>query len=104
MSAKHAVSTSLGQRSITTGSPGVRKLIHLRTMHLGPEDVICAMKVAFDDDATITQIAEFIDGVEERLRAAIPHLSRIYVEPGTIAEPLRPQGPHRAKPASEAHT
>ncbi len=89
---------------ITTGSPGVRKLIHLRTMHLGPADVICAMKVAFDDQATILQIADYIDGVEERLRAAMPHLSRIYVEPGTVAEPLRPPGKRRARPASEAQT
>jgi cation diffusion facilitator family transporter len=98
-----AVTTAERARIIelTTASPGVRKLIHLRTLHLGPEDVIVAMKVAFDDDATTTQIAEYVDGVEERLRSALPHLSRIYIEVGTIAEPKRPQGPHanRADPA-----
>jgi len=90
-----AVTPAERQRIIelTRESPGVRKLIHLRTLHLGPEDVICAMKVAFDDDATTTLIAEYVDGLEDRLRSAIPHLSRIYVEVGTIAEPTRPQGP-----------
>jgi cation diffusion facilitator family transporter len=78
---------------VTRGAPGVRKLIHLRTLHLGPEDVIVAMKVAFDDDATTTQIAEYVDGIEDRLRTKLPHLKRIYIETGTIAEPTRPQGP-----------
>jgi divalent metal cation (Fe/Co/Zn/Cd) transporter len=87
---------------LTRTAPGVRKLIHLRTLHLGPEDVIVAMKVAFDDDATTTAIAEYVDGIEERLRSALPHLKRIYVETGTLAEPTRPQGPHAA--AGGAHT
>jgi cation diffusion facilitator family transporter len=87
---------------LTRSSPGVRKLIHLRTLHLGPEDVIVAMKVAFDDSATTTQIAEFVDGIEKRLRTTLPHLKRIYIETGTIAEPTRPQGPHRE--ADRAHT
>src|SRR5262249_62044388 len=78
---------------LTRGAPGVRKLIHLRTLHLGPEDVIVAMKVAFDDSATTTEIAEYVDGIEERLRTALPHLKRIYIETGTIAEPTRPQAP-----------
>jgi len=81
---------------LTAASPGVRKLIHLRTLHLGPEDVIVAMKVAFDDDATTTQIAEYVDGVEDRLRSTLPQLKRIYIEIGTIAEPTRPQGPESA--------
>jgi len=78
---------------LTNSSPGVRKLIHLRTLHLGPEDVICAMKVAFDDETTAAQITEYVDGIEERLRTEIAHLSRIYIEVGSVAEPQRPQGP-----------
>jgi cation diffusion facilitator family transporter len=85
---------------ITKSSPGVRKLIHLRTMHLGPNDVICAMKIAFDDDTPAVKLAEYIDTLEERLRAAVPHLTRIYVEIGTVAE--RPRT--AARPADPAHT
>jgi cation diffusion facilitator family transporter len=87
---------------LTHDAPGVRKLIHLRTLHLGPQDVIVAMKVAFDDSATTTEIAEYVDGIEGRLRSALPHLTRIYIETGTIAEPTRPQGPHAA--VGGAHT
>jgi cation diffusion facilitator family transporter len=68
---------------LAQSSPGVRKVIHLRTMHLGPEDVICAMKCAFDDDAHATDVAKYIDVLEARLRAEMPQLRRIYIEVGT---------------------
>lgn len=83
--------------ALTESSPGVRKLIHLRTLHLGPEDVIVAMKVAFDDDATTPRIAEYVDGIEQTLRSTFNHLTRIYVEIGTVAAPVRPQGPASAR-------
>jgi cation diffusion facilitator family transporter len=86
--------------ALTAAAPGVRKLIHLRTLHLGPDDVIVAMKVAFDDDATTTKIAEYVDGIESRLREALPHLRRIYVETGTLSEPTRPP---RDPEAAAAH-
>lgn len=79
---------------LTATAPGVRKLIHLRTLHLGPQDVIVAMKVAFDDNATTKEIAEYVDGIEDLLRSTLPHLTRIYVETGTVSEPTRPQGSH----------
>jgi divalent metal cation (Fe/Co/Zn/Cd) transporter len=85
---------------LTAASPGVRKLIHLRTLHLGPEDVIVAMKVAFDDETTTKQIAGYVDGIESRLRAELPHLKRIYIETGTVAEPTKPPpGPESVAPA-----
>lgn len=75
--------------AITTRAAGVRKLIHLRTMHLGPSDVIVAMKIAFDDDTPARQVSDYVNELEDQLRAAVPILSRIYVEIGTIAEPPR---------------
>jgi cation diffusion facilitator family transporter len=78
---------------LVSTSSGVRRVIHLRTMHLGPDDVICAMKVAFADDATTVQIAHYVDEIEERLRAANPHLTRIYIEVGTESEPLKARAP-----------
>jgi cation diffusion facilitator family transporter len=74
---------------ITEATPGIRKLIHLRTMHFASDDVIVAMKVAFDDDATTKDIADTVDECEARLRAELPHLKRIYIETGTVAAPPR---------------
>jgi cation diffusion facilitator family transporter len=69
---------------LTSSAPGVRRMIHLRTMHLGPDDVVCAMKVAFDDNLPSAEAAGLIDGIEARLRAELPQLRRIYVEVGTV--------------------
>jgi len=69
---------------LVQAAPGVRRLIHLRTMHLGPDEVVCAMKVAFDDDVHARDAAALIDGIEARLRAENPKLRRIYIEVGKL--------------------
>lgn len=65
------------------GTPGVLKLIHLRTMHLGPEEVLVGMKIAVAADTSAEASAELVDAIERRLRAALPILRRIYVELAT---------------------
>lgn len=67
---------------IIEGSPGIKKLVHIRTMHLGPEEVLVGMKVAVDDQARAKDVTQFVDALEARLRAEIPILKRIYVELG----------------------
>ena len=68
-------------------SPGVKRLAHLRTMHLGPEEVLVGMKVIVDDDARVRDSAQIVDLLEARLRAELPILRRIYVEIGTEEDP-----------------
>jgi cation diffusion facilitator family transporter len=72
---------------LAEAAKGVRKVVHLRTLHLGPEDVIVAMKIAFDDAASAREIAAHVDSLEATLRQAIPYLKRIYVEVGTVEAP-----------------
>lgn len=57
------------------------KLIHLKTLHLGPEEILVAAKISVPQDATGTQIADAIDDAETRIRAAVPHKCVIYIEP-----------------------
>ncbi len=61
-------------------SPEVRSLIHLRTMHLGPEEVLVAAKVDFAVEG-ISELARAVDAVEARVRAAVPSATLIYIEP-----------------------
>lgn len=61
--------------------PGVASVIHLRTLHLGPEQVLVGAKIEIDRAATGPEIAEAIDGAEERVRAAVPLEVIIYLEP-----------------------
>lgn len=61
--------------------PGVASVIHLRTLHLGPDDVLVAAKVEVEHTGTAGEIARAIDDAEARVRAVIPLKTTIYLEP-----------------------
>lgn len=66
-------------QAITLG-PEVDRLIHLRTEHLGPEDLLVAAKVDLTP-AGDREIAKAIDRVEARIREAVPYARVIFIEP-----------------------
>jgi cation diffusion facilitator family transporter len=59
----------------------VQRVIHLRTMHLGPEEVLVGAKIALPPGATLSQVARAIDDAEQRVRTAVPSARVIYLEP-----------------------
>ena len=61
--------------------PELTRVIHLRTVHIGPDSLLVAAKVAVRPGDTAEQIAAGIDAVEERVRAAVPIATTIYLEP-----------------------
>jgi divalent metal cation (Fe/Co/Zn/Cd) transporter len=61
--------------------PGVQRVIHLRTMHLSPDELLVAAKLAMPRTATLADVAAAIDGAEARVRAAVPTATVIYLEP-----------------------
>ncbi len=65
----------------------VQGLIHLRTEHLGPEELLVGAKLAFDPDLDMGALAEAIDAVEVRVRAAVPEARVIYIEPDIARAP-----------------
>ncbi len=62
-------------------APQVNAVIHLLTQHLGPEELLVAVKVEFDRSLTIEQLAAAINDCEARVRTAVPIAERIYIEP-----------------------
>jgi cation diffusion facilitator family transporter len=56
-------------------------IIHLRTQHFGPEDLLLAVKLAFVPALDLVQLAAAIDAAEARVRAAVPAVKLIYIEP-----------------------
>ena len=62
----------------------VKVLIDLRTEHIGPESILVAAKVQFDQDLTMRQLADVVDAVETDIRAAVPDVSRIFLEPDVV--------------------
>ncbi len=71
-------------------SPGaVDRVIHARTMHLGPEEVLVAAKLAVGATDSACDVATAIDEAEARARAAVPDLTLVmYLEPDIDRGPL----------------
>ena len=67
-------------RDAILGGPEVTRIIHLRTQHLGPDDVLLAAKLEFSS-RSIPDLAEAIDTMEARVRTSTPIARLIYFEP-----------------------
>ncbi|WP_298801422.1 cation diffusion facilitator family transporter [uncultured Pseudokineococcus sp.] len=76
-------------RAIEEALPGdgVTGVIHLRTLHLGPEELLVGAKIAVPDAITAAEVAHAIDAAERRVRAAVPIARVIYLEPDLPREP-----------------
>lgn len=57
------------------------RIIHMKTMHLGPDELLVAAKIAVRPTATGAEVADVIDAAEARIRAAVPIARVIYLEP-----------------------
>lgn len=62
-------------------SPGVLRVIHLRTLHTGPDELLVAAKIAIRHSQTGAEIALAIDEAESALRAAVPTATYVFLEP-----------------------
>jgi divalent metal cation (Fe/Co/Zn/Cd) transporter len=78
----------------------VRRLIHLRTQHLGPEELLVTAKVEFDPELAGRALADAIDGVEDRIRAAVPVSRLVFLEPD-VYRPERTVGEVESPPGAE---
>ncbi|WP_367125241.1 cation diffusion facilitator family transporter [Streptomyces phytohabitans] len=62
----------------------VTGVIHMRTLHLGPEELLVAAKVSVQHDDTAAEVAHAINDAEARVRAAVPIARVIYLEPDLL--------------------
>jgi cation diffusion facilitator family transporter len=69
------------KQALLADTDTVERIIHMRTMHLGPEELLVAAKIAVHHDETAGKIAEAIDAAEARIRQAVPIARVIYLEP-----------------------
>ena len=76
------------------GAPQISEVIHLRTLHLGPEELLVAAKIAVKHDDTAAEIAKGIDEAERRVRDAVPMARVIYLEPDLYRTERRPEPAH----------
>lgn len=68
-------------RAALESSELVHRVIHLRTMHVGPDELLVAAKVAVATTTSARDIALGIDAAERSLRAAVPSARYVFIEP-----------------------
>jgi cation diffusion facilitator family transporter len=89
------------RRAVEDG-PDVKRLIHMRTEHLGPDELLIAAKVEFRRGITVVELSRAIDEAEQRVRAVIDARAWIYLEPDLFdvdRAPDEPTAPN-VRPAS----
>ncbi|MFE2377862.1 cation diffusion facilitator family transporter [Streptomyces sp. NPDC059398] len=64
----------------------VTSVIHMRTLHLGPEELLVAAKIAVQHDDTAAEVARAINAAEARIREAVPIARVIYLEPDIYSD------------------
>ena len=65
-------------------SPKVTGLIHMKTLFVGPEELLVAAKVGFTATSKLSDVASEIDAIEKRIRTAVPVARVIYIEPDVV--------------------
>jgi len=77
--ATHATSQRI--EAALVSHPRVLRVIHMRTQHMGPDQLLVAAKLEFDATLSIPELARVIDEAEVAVRARVPIAVRIYLEP-----------------------
>ena len=68
-------------RDAIATTAGIDGVVNLRTIHLGPDDLVIAAAITVDGATDATAIAKSIVDAEASVRAAIPFRTVIYLEP-----------------------
>jgi cation diffusion facilitator family transporter len=82
--------------------PGIDRIIHLKTLHVGPEEVLVAAKLGVAPDLSATGIADTINAAERAVRETEPSSVHIYIEPDIYVEGHEPEE-RPAIPEAPAH-
>ncbi|WP_035848613.1 cation diffusion facilitator family transporter [Kitasatospora azatica] len=80
-------------RAALLDSPAITSVIHLRTLHVGPEELLVAAKIGVHREDSAELIAQTIDDAEVRVRAAVPIARAIYLEPDVYSAAKAAAGP-----------
>jgi len=72
---REAIRQSLSQ------TPSVERVIHMRTQHFGPDQLLVALKVQFEAGLTTEGIVDGINDAERRIRERVPAAKLVFIEP-----------------------
>ncbi|MFJ8685702.1 cation diffusion facilitator family transporter [Micromonospora wenchangensis] len=89
------------ERAVTDG-PEVERIIHMKTLYLGPEELMVAAKIGVPPCESAEELARGINAVEARIRAAVPIARVIYLEPDIYSVAAERAGTGTAAPTAAA--
>jgi cation diffusion facilitator family transporter len=69
------------ETAIVSDGHDIERIIHMKTLHLGPEELLVAAKIGVAQNESAAEIARAIDAAETRIREAVPIARVIYLEP-----------------------
>ena len=72
-------------RDEISGTPGVDALLDLLTMHLGPDHLIVAARVALDDEISADRAEDLADEIDQRLAEKLPVAPHVFIDPTQTA-------------------
>ena len=75
-------------RSAIEIEPAVERVIHLRTQHLGPDELLVGAKVSFIGELRMSEIVDAVNRVERNVRANVPVVGIMYIEPDVMRTDL----------------
>jgi hypothetical protein len=73
--------------------PSVQRLIHMRTQHIGPEELIVGAKIELVADLSVAEAADAVNRIETSVRRAVPSARIMYLEPDVFRTHVPSEGP-----------
>ena len=77
--------TRVGINRIARSEPGVVGLNQARTMHFGPNEVLVALSLDFEDSLPAGEVQRIVTHIESKLKAAYPEIGQVYIEAQSFA-------------------
>jgi cation diffusion facilitator family transporter len=74
-------------RALLLREDSIRRVIHIRSLHLGAEDVLLAIKAEFNERLSVQQICVLINSLEKEIRAQFSEVTKIFIEPDVFCKP-----------------
>ncbi|MDR6905445.1 cation diffusion facilitator family transporter [Agromyces sp. 3263] len=74
------------ERAILAG-PEAERIIHMKTLYVGPDELLVAAKVGFHGDQSLLEVSTATNIIERRVREAVPAARIIYIEPDIYVDP-----------------
>ena len=81
-------------RAIVNSDDTVSEVVRMAGVHLGPEEILLNLGVRFEPENGAESVARAVERIEEKIRAADPRVTRVFIEPETLSDPGGLEAPY----------